>query len=70
MNYRFLRRAKTAALITLLAGGTMLGTSCTAEDIQKNVVAGTLSYVAGGVTSFWNNFIPMDDVWTAFFNNE
>ena len=52
MNYRFLRRAKTAALITLLAGGTMLGTSCTAEDIQKNVVAGTLNYVAGGGNLF------------------
>ncbi len=70
MNHRFLRKAKIAALTTLLAGGTMLGSACSAEDIRENVVAGTLAYVKGGATSFWNNFIPSADVWAAFFNNE
>ena len=67
-NKRFLHRAKLAAVTTLLAGGTLLGSSCTAADIQKNVVAGTLAYVKGGATSFWNNFIPQDDLWAGLFN--
>ena len=65
---RFLRKAKLAALSTLLAGGALLGSACTAEDIQKNVVAGSLGYVAGGATTFWNSFIPQDEIGDGFFN--
>ena len=70
MNRRFLRKARMAALTALLAGGTVLGSACTADDIQKNVVAGTLGYVKAGATSFWSNFIPADDIWAGFFNRE
>ena len=68
ISTRFIRRAKLAALATLLAGGTVFGSMCTAKDIQKNVVAGSLNYVKGGATSFWNTFIPQDQIWEGFFN--
>ena len=68
ISTRILHKTKLAMVTGLLAGGTVLGSACTAKDIQKNVVAGTLSYVAGGATSFWNNFIPQDDIWAGFFN--
>jgi len=67
-NMRFLHKAKLAALTTLLAGGTLLGSACTADDIRKNVVAGSLDYVADGATTFWNTFIPQDEIWAGFFD--
>ena len=68
INKRFLCRAKLATLTTLLVGGTLLGSACTSADIEKNLIAGTLGYVKGGATSFWDNFIPQDEVWEGFFN--
>ena len=67
---RFLHRAKLAVLTTLLAGGTLYGSACTADDIQKNLVAGSLSYVKSGATSFWANLIPQDELWASFWNME
>ena len=69
INMRLVRRAKVAALTALLAGGAVFGSACTAADIQKNVVAGTLAYVKGGATSFWNNFIPQNDIWAGLFSD-
>ena len=68
ISTRFVRRTKLVALTTLLAGGTVFGSMCTSKDIQKNVVAGTLNYVKGGATSFWDAFIPQDEIWEGFFN--
>lgn len=65
---RFLRRAKTAALTTLLAGGMLSGWMCTSKDIQKNLVAGTLGYIKGGATTFWDSLLPQDELWEGFFN--
>ena len=64
---RFLRRTKMTALTTLMAGGMLFGSSCTIKDIQKNLIAGSLSYVKDHATAFWNAFLPADDVWTGFF---
>ncbi|MFH1268232.1 MAG: hypothetical protein ABIK89_21135 [Planctomycetota bacterium] len=68
MSTRFLHKVKVAAVTALLAGGTLYGSGCTSDDLQKNIVAGTLGYVKGGATAFWNNFIPQDDLWAGFFN--
>jgi hypothetical protein len=65
---RIARRVKLAALSSLLAGGTLLGSACTARDIEHNLVAGSLAYVRGGATSFWNAFLPQDELWQGFFN--
>ena len=67
MNRTLLRRMKLATMSTLLAGGTLLGTSCTGADIQKNLVAGGLTYVKNGAVSFLNNFVPQDPMWHGFF---
>ncbi len=67
MNHRFLRKAKMATLAALMAGGTMLGSACTLEDLRDNVVAGSLLYVKGEATSFWDTVIPVD--WDNVFNN-
>ncbi len=68
LSTRFARRAKAAALTTLLAGGTLFGSSCTSSDIHKNLVAGTLGYVKSSATSFWSNLIPMNDMWAGLFS--
>ena len=68
MSRRLLRKAKVTALTGLLAGGTLIGWGCTGADIQKNIVAGSLGYIKAGTTSFWNNFVPQDEVWNGLFN--
>ncbi len=68
ISTRTLRKAKVAALTTLLAGGTLFSSMCTAKDIQKNLVAGSLGYVKSGATSFWSNLVPQEPLWDSFFD--
>ena len=68
LNKGFLRKAKLAGLTALLAGGALSGWMCTTADIQKNIVAGSLGYLKAGTTSFWNSFVPIDDVWAGLFD--
>jgi len=65
---RMIGRVKRAALAGLLAGGTVFGASRSAADIQKNVVAGTLTYVKNSTTTFWNSLVPQTELWEGFFN--
>ncbi len=65
---RSVRKAKATALATLLAGGTMLGSTCSSRDIRDNIVAGSLAYVKNGATAFWNTLVPADEVLGGFFN--
>ena len=65
-NRRFIRKATQAALATLFVGGALYGFGCTASDIQKNLVKGTLNYVSGNATSFWGAAVPID--WDEVFN--
>jgi len=64
---RFIRRMKTGTLTALLAGGTLFGWNCTQADLQKNIVAGSLAYVKGSTTTFWNTYIPPDRIWGNLF---
>ncbi len=59
------RRIRMAALATLLTGGMVLGTGCSLRDLQTNLVAGTLAYVKGTATAFWDAFLPADDIFDA-----
>ncbi|MHC4067516.1 MAG: hypothetical protein ACYSUI_23860 [Planctomycetota bacterium] len=56
------------ALLVAAAGGTLFGSACSGEDIKNNLIAGSLSYVKGGATTFWDSFIPQDELWEGFFN--
>jgi glyoxylate carboligase len=71
LSTRVLRRAKKLAMVvTVAASGTLLGWGCTLEDIQHNIVAGTLGYIQASTTSFWSNLIAADDFWAALFNRQ
>lgn len=63
----YLRRMKMAAW-SMLAAGAVLGTSCSGADIRNNLIAGSLGYVKGGATTFWDSFVPQDELWEGFFN--
>lgn len=67
ISKRFLRKTKAAVLASLMAGGMLLSSSCTIEDLQKNLIAGSLGYVKSHATAFWNAFVPPTEVWTGFF---
>ncbi|MBN1512595.1 MAG: hypothetical protein JXB13_11315 [Phycisphaerae bacterium] len=67
---RMLRKLKMGVLTTVLAGGTLFGSWCTAQDIQKNLVAGALTFVKNGSQSFFDTWIPMKDVWADLFSKE
>ncbi len=64
---RMLRKLKLGVLTTVLAGGTLFNSWCTAQDIQKNLVAGALTFVKNGSQSFFDTWIPMKDVWADLF---
>jgi|GEM_PF-2051463 len=58
ISTRLLRRAKLAALATFLAGGTVLGSACTAADMRHNILAGTQAFVRGYTTELWVALVP------------
>ena len=59
MTKRGLKKAKQGVLATLLAGGILLGTSCTVGDIWQNVVAGALTYVKNTTTNVLTDSVPL-----------
>ncbi len=53
-----LKKAKLAVLTTMaVAGGTMFS-SCGWTDVQKNLYAGTLSFVNDYAWSVWAEVVP------------
>ncbi|MBU0717553.1 MAG: hypothetical protein KJ749_04830 [Planctomycetes bacterium] len=52
------RRAKVAALTTLMAGGVLLGSVCSMSDIRHNFQAGTYAFVKDFSTGLWDALFP------------
>ena len=52
-----IRKVKVAVL-SVVAYGMMYGSACTLGDIGLNVVNGTLSFVKGYTTDWWEEVFP------------
>jgi hypothetical protein len=49
-----------------MAAGAVLGSACTWQDVQHNVVSGSLSFVEGYTTSVWEAIVlPADEIFRA-----
>lgn len=61
-------RVRLGLLAAVFAGGSVVALGCNSRDIQHNIVAGSLGYVKNSATSFWNAFIPTDDIFQGLFD--
>jgi hypothetical protein len=45
-------------LAAALAGGTMLGSACSAIDVRHNLIAGTMDFISGYTTDLLAAIVP------------
>lgn len=58
---RMIQRVKATLLVTVVATGGTLFSSCGLVDLRQSAVAGTQAFAQGYVAAFWNSIVPAAD---------